>query len=97
MKCFPPLLPFNTPCQACHLLYICILQATASNQKDRAFHVLLSTGGGGGNVLKGGTHSWQGTPKWDRCEAEGAVWECLVALQYLSMEDAGAVWHMKVI
>lgn len=57
LKLFPPLLPSNTPRQACHLLYICILQATASNQKDRAFHVLLGTGGGESNMLKGGTSS----------------------------------------
>lgn len=57
LKCFPPLLPFSTPLQACHLLYICILQATASNQKDQAFHVLLSTKGGESNMWKGGTNS----------------------------------------
>lgn len=85
LKCFPPLLPFSTPRQACHLLYICILQATASNQKDQAFHVLLSTRGVESNMLKGGTSSWQGTPKWDGCEAEGTLWEC----------SGGSTWVQK--
>lgn len=63
LKCFPPLLHFNTPHKACHLLYICILQATASNQKDRALHVLLSTRRENSNTIKEHPSSSQTTPK----------------------------------
>lgn len=97
LKCFPPLLPFNIPCQACHLLYICTLQATASNQKDQAFRVWLSTRGRENNMLKGGTSSWQDAPKWDGCEAEGAVWECPGGSTVLKHRRHWAAWHMKVI
>lgn len=67
---------FNIPRQACHLLYICILQATASNQKDWAPYVLLSTEGGKSKKK----HVKRRSPAADKppqngCEAEGGVWE----------------------